>query len=148
MTDDQHAAAEHKLLAALARREYGYQELLRKYSKEYDPEVLIAVLDKLVAKGWQSDVRYAQSYTRSAVARGKGELVIRQHLRQQQIADVLIEQALAEHDFYALAGALYDKKYRDKPATERKELAKRQRFLAGRGFSFDQINEALNHHDD
>lgn len=147
MTDDQRSAVEHKLLAALARREYGYQELLHKYGEVFDREVLAAVLDEFVEKGWQSDERYAHSYTRSAVSRGKGELLIRQYLRQQQINDELIDAALAEHDFYALAAEVYAKKYPEQSVHDRKEQAKRQRFLVSRGFSFDQINEVLNHHD-
>lgn len=147
MTDDQRAAIEQKLLAALARREYGYQELLHKYREAFDEDVLTAVLDGFVDKGWQSDERYAQSYTRGAVARGKGELLIRQHLRQQQISDALIDAALAEHDFDALALAVYTKKYPEQTVRDRKEQAKRQRFLAGRGFSFEQIKQVLHHHD-
>ena len=147
MTDDQRSAAEHKLLAALARREHSYQELIHKYGDVFDGDVLVTVLDEFVDKGWQSDERYAQSYTRNAVSRGKGELLIRQHLRQQQISNELIDAALAEHDFYALAEEVYAKKYPEQTIHDRKEQAKRQRFLVSRGFSFDQINEALNPHD-
>lgn len=147
MTDDWRQAAEEKILAALARREYAYHELLSKYSSAFDAALISAILDELVAKGWQSDARYAHSYTQSAVGRGKGELVIRQHLRQQQVDERLIDAALAEHDFYALAASVYAKKYRTRAGRERKELARRQRFLAQRGFSFDQIHEAMQTHE-
>lgn len=148
MTDGERQLIADKLLASLARREYGYHELLGKFGNQFDRVMLGEVLDDFVGKGWQSDSRYAQSYTQSAVNRGKGELFIRQHLRQQHITEALIDSALAEHDFYALAADIYQKKYHGSAAADRKELAKRQRFLAGRGFSFEQIHEVLNHHDD
>ncbi|UJF25416.1 recombination regulator RecX [Suttonella sp. R2A3] len=146
MTDDSQQAIERKMLTALARREYGYQELLDKFSSQFEPDEVREVLDRLTEDNWQSDERYAQSYTRSAVARGKGALFIRQSLRQNGVDEQWINAALDEYDFYDLARQAFAKKYA-KPPQEAKALAKCQRFLAGRGFSFDQINHAI-HHDD
>lgn len=146
MTEDCESAIEAKMLAALARREYGYQELLSKFSAQFAPEAVRVVLDQLVAKDWQSDERYAQSYARAAVARGKGELFIRQGLRQNGVDEQWISAAVDAYDFYDLARQAYAKKYAE-PPQEAKALAKCQRFLASRGFSFDQINHAI-HHDD
>lgn len=141
---------ERRCLALLAQREYSRAELAAK-AADIAPEIVSAVLDKLAADGWQSDQRFCAVWVRSKAEGGDGAQKIRQALKQRGIADALIAEQCAQFDWFALAERLYRKKY-TKPAHDLKEQAKRQRFLAQRGFSFAEIRHAQSvfeseHHD-
>lgn len=88
--------------------------------------------------GLQSDGRYADVFVNSRIARGYGAQWIRQALRQRGVAGA--EDSLKEIDWDEHILRVYTRKYRDMSVpTDRPELASRQRFLLGRGFTGDQI---------
>lgn len=140
-TDELARAFEAQCLQALARREHSRRELLAKKTAELDEDAALAVLDGLAERGWQSDLRYCHSYVRSKSAAGNGALKIKQGLQHSGIAPDMLREALAEVDWFALAAAVYAKKYAQ-PAKDAAERAKRQRFMAQRGFSFEEIRHA------
>lgn len=145
MRDDAARAFEQKCLNALSRREYSRAELAAK-GGDTPPDVVAAVLDTLAEKGWQSDMRFTEAYVRSKANRGDGRLKIAHALRGKGIDDALAREALADIDWLEVAHALYAKKYHT-PATTPAERAKRQRFMAQRGFTFDEINTVINNHE-
>lgn len=126
---------------ALTRREHSRAELAAKAHESLSTEVVQAVLDRLAETAYQSDERFAHSYVRAKSTNGDGGLKIRQALKQKGIADKLIREAMDEIDWYTIATTVYCKKYRT-PANTPSERAKRQRFMAQRGFSFDEIKAA------
>lgn len=131
-----------RMMNLLARREYSELELSRKLNKEpYYSEVLARLQDE----GLQSDLRFAEAYLRSKSGQGRGPIRIRQELRQKGIADGMIAAVFEEQDinWFAILEELVERKYQGLPPEDLKERAKRQRFLAGRGFSFDMINDLL-----
>ncbi|SUO93356.1 regulatory protein RecX [Suttonella ornithocola] len=134
-------AFEALCVEALARREHSRAELSAKAKDSIPAEVIEAVLNQLAEKGWQSDERFAQTYIRSKAMRGDGPLKIRQSLKQRGIDESLIRDTLESEDWFARASEVYAKKYAQ-PTKDAKERAKRQRFLAQRGFTFEQYQAA------
>lgn len=140
MHEDEWRAFEARCLQALARREYSRAELRAK-GEDLPAETVEAVLDALAEKGWQSDARFVEQYVRSKSNAGNGALKIRHALQHSGVAADLLHEALEAVDWFALAAAVYAKKY-PRPAKDASERAKRQRFMAQRGFSFEQIRHA------
>ncbi|MFI2816910.1 regulatory protein RecX [Vreelandella piezotolerans] len=133
----------------LARREYSRVELARKLQqKSFDGDDIEACLDALAEQSLQSDARFAESFVRSRIARGQGVIRIKGELRQRGIDQETLTAALAAVeereaiDWFELAKETLARRY-DSPGDTPKERAKRERFLATRGFDFEQIRYAL-----
>ncbi len=140
----------------LARREHSRLELTEKLRRHCgraqaaqsadgpttpaDPgttEALIQrTLDQLEADGLQSDARYAEVLVRSRCNRGQGPLRIRADLRQRGLDATAVDSLLEayEDSWPELALEAVSKRFGDAPAADRREWARRARFLAGRGF--------------
>ncbi|MDR5886570.1 regulatory protein RecX [Vreelandella janggokensis] len=133
----------------LARREYSRTELARKLEqKTFAAEDIDACLDALIEQGLQSDERFAESFIRSRVNRGQGVIRIKGELRQRGVDQEIATAAFATVeereavDWFELARDTLARRFSSPGATP-KERAKRERFLAMRGFDFDQIRYAL-----
>lgn len=136
-------------LRLLARREYSRAELEgRLAAKGHEESAIAECLDALAEQGLQSDTRFAESFLRSRVLRGQGPRRIRQELAQRGIERDLIRTAFAEAepgvDWFALACETLARRFSG-PGDTPRERARRERFLAGRGFDFDQVRHALYH---
>ena len=135
----------------LSRREHSCHELKQKLSAKFPDADIEAVLLYLQELNYQSDQRFAEVFARSRVQRGQGPIRIRRELQQRGVGSDLIACALelVDTDWFALAAELLQRKFREpvSPALPReqqfKERAKRQRYLAYRGFPTDAINWAL-----
>ena len=126
----------------LSRREYSLHELSQKLEpRSQNTDQVPAILDKLVAAGYQSDQRFAESFLRSRISRGLGPMRIERELEQKGVASRLIQEALyeAEIDFEALVHQVYEKKYKGHDWADFKEKAKRQNFMYRRGFPSELI---------
>ena len=132
-------------MGLLAGREYGAQELLQKMSARSDQAQAEAVLAWLQEQSLQSDERFARMLLRSKAGRGQGPLRIRQEMQQKRLCSNAIGMAFSEFegDWFELALTAYEKKFRQPPGADLKERARRQRFLAYRGYTGDQIAYAL-----
>jgi regulatory protein len=99
------------------------------------------VLDQLAAQGLQSDARYAEAYIHSRLQRGYGPLRIRVELKERGVSGALVAEYL--HDDPGLwrerLQMTHDRKYGSARTTDRKEQARRARFLGHRGFSGEMI---------
>ncbi|MBE0494414.1 MAG: regulatory protein RecX [Thiomicrospira sp.] len=135
----------------LAMREHGAKELKTKLCQkfaEYEqtPGLVDEVIRLCQQKNWQSDERYVESYVRMATQKGQGPLKIRQALMRASDDQASMDAHLNLGDdvWCEIAQAALEKKYQDahKP-TERKEHAKRLRFLQSRGFSGSQCYKAF-----
>lgn len=132
-------------LRLLAFREHSQQELRTKsMQKGFVIGDIERVLAQLAEENWQSDVRFAESYTRHRINKGYGEAAIRYALKQKGIdfafdmQDVLLSVA---EDWTAILTQVYCKKYGEISPVSRLEWAKRQRFLMQRGFLSSQITQ-------
>lgn len=135
----------------LARREYSRVELERRLAAKGHAVASIAeTLDRLADDGLQSDARFAEIFVRSRIARGQGPIKIRAELSERGLDRDLVRAALddaqasEEIDWFALACATLARRFSG-PGDTPRERARRERFLAGRGFDFDQVRHALTH---
>ncbi|MBD3612640.1 MAG: regulatory protein RecX [Hydrogenovibrio crunogenus] len=143
---------ESRAVYLLSMREHGRKELTNKLIQkiagvEDYPGLVDFVLDKCVENNWLSDERYIETYVRQAMEKGQGPYKIRQTLRQRTHRDDLIDAYLAmdDSDWADLAKDALLKKYGEPVhSLERKEQARRMRFLQSRGFSQSQIWKAFN----
>ncbi len=134
----------------LAAREHSRQELLGKLAgRGFAHEKIEPVLETLTRRGLQSDARFAESYIEGRVRKGNGPLRIRAELRERGIDESLIAASLERYaeQWREEMRRVHDRKYGAEPPRDRKELARRARFLEYRGFPGELIGELLFHLD-
>ena len=148
----QQARVRGAALAALARREHGFLELLGKLCErfpDYDPQrCILPVLEDLRDSGLQSDTRFLENFVRYRSQRGCGPLKIAAELRPRGLDADSVEAALndGQVDWFAECRRALHKKLAMIGAGRRLEGAERlrvQRFLLQRGFTHEQVGEAL-----
>ncbi|KFF48080.1 recombinase RecX [Gammaproteobacteria bacterium MFB021] len=147
MADAAEIPPRERAIALLARREYSRAELEQRLAaKGVESDEIAATLDTLAAEGLQSDTRFAEIFVRSRVQLGHGPVRIRGDLAQRGIDDALAALAFEAEapDWQDLACQALAKRFSGPGSTPR-ERAKRERFLAGRGFGFDQVRHAMRH---
>lgn len=133
-------------MGLLAGREYLRSQLTAKLEIKFDNSSLIPnVIDQLVVENLQSDLRFIEAFIRSRIVKGQGCTRIRLDLKSRGAEPALIDKLLVEADvdWFELAKRVAQQKFGNHSQVDAKEKAKRMRFLQYRGFSFDQINDAL-----
>ncbi|MDZ7854413.1 MAG: regulatory protein RecX [Halomonas sp.] len=135
----------------LARREHSRRELAERLAAQGHPsDGITECLDALAEQGLQSDTRFAESFLRSRLLRGQGPLKIRVELERRGLDREEIHYAFdeaeraGEGDWFALACEALSRRFTG-PGDTPRERARRERFLAQRGFDFDQVRHALKH---
>jgi regulatory protein len=139
------AAARDRALRVLGRREHSAVELRRKLEhRGVDAAIAGAVVEELASAGWQSDARYAETLVRSRIAQGYGPLRIEAELEQAAVPAERIAEAMsaAAPDWRALAAALQQRRFGAVPK-KAADWQKQYRYLAGRGFTAEQVHAAL-----
>lgn len=127
----------NKAVELLARREYGYRELLRQLERRgFDNELSVECLDALAKQGLQSDQRYAESYANVRAQKGYGPRHIRAHLSERGVDSDWIQLAFEElaFDWEERLAEAHTKRFGKTPPADYAEQTKRMRFLAQRGF--------------
>ncbi|MBC3765082.1 recombination regulator RecX [Neptunicella marina] len=146
MTDNTPSSIRETLTRLLARREHSERELYQKLQQRgISAQELSPILEQFKQRGWQSNLRFAESFVRQRIAKGQGQLRIRNELRERGVEDSAVNQALAEQDvdWFELAKTVHDKKFsRDALPLTAQQKQKHQRYLQYRGFSPDQIQYA------
>ncbi|HIL93525.1 MAG TPA: regulatory protein RecX, partial [Cycloclasticus sp.] len=78
--------------ALLARREHSQRELRQKLkAKGFDEDDIDLLLEELSEKNWQSDERFAESYSRSRLLKGFGPVRIQYELKERGVNAVVDE---------------------------------------------------------
>ena len=130
-----------RALRHLVRREHSRAELARKLAPHAEsPAAVEEVLDLLLSRKQQSDLRYAEERVR-VLARKYGAARIRHDLRAKGIAEAVVASVGTGNELER-ARAILERKYRA-PAATAEERAKRARFLQSRGFSYEVISSVL-----
>lgn len=140
------AAARNLALRLLASREHSRRELERKLlARGYEAAILVGVLDALTETGLLSDERMAEAYVAGRLRKGFGPLRLRQELRERGLNDDLIGPVIdrSPSDWLDLMSRVAARKFGPGPVTDRKELARRARFLEYRGFPPDLVGRYL-----
>lgn len=130
----------------LARREHSRLELVHKLqARVEDRDLLDAALDRLIENNLLSDERFCEAFVRMRANGGYGPIRVRAELKERGVHDELIAQYMTLHeaDWPEQVKVVFEKKYGLNPDTDAKSRASQQRFLAQRGFSFEQIKLAL-----
>ena len=126
-----------RALRFLVRREHSRDELARKLARYAESnEILEGVLRELESKKQLSNERFAEVRA-NLLSRKYGAAKIRHDLKQKGVDAALVERVSRQGELER-ARSILQRKYREAPAT-REELAKRARFLQGRGFSYETI---------
>ncbi|ANF57176.1 regulatory protein RecX [Halotalea alkalilenta] len=139
--------AYERAVAMLARREHSRAEIALRLRRDgYQDEEVEPALDELESRGLQSDERFCEAFVRARVQRLQGPRKIEAELRERGIASSLIAAALegAGIDWEAQASQALARRF-DGPGQGPREYARRQRFLAGRGFDGEQSRRAMAH---
>lgn len=142
---------EQKALDLLSMREHSKLELSRKLVKRgFEMEAVNEVLDRLEARKFLSEARFAESYLAHRAKSGHGPVRIRLELKDRGVSERDIDDALTacEYDFFALAAHVLEKKFGTMPLDGLKERQKAIRFLEYRGFEQAQIRYAVEHEDE
>lgn len=147
-TEDPEVRLRRRAMDYLARREHGFSELLQKLADAFpdeDPDLRLGVVEKLRNENLQSDRRFVEAMLRSRIQRGQGPVRIRHELRQRDVAEGLIDEALeaAEVDWYELCRQVMDKRFGTAPGGSAAERQRYWRFLSRRGFDAAHIGAAL-----
>jgi len=133
-------------LRLLTRREHSRRELTAKLlGKGYPAAEVDGVLADLAASGLQSDERLAEAYVNERWQRGFGPLRIHQELRERGLAEEVIQACLDPRrgDWLALMEGVASRKFGSSRPGDRKEVARRARFLEYRGFPSELVSRYL-----
>jgi len=101
----------------LARREHSCVEMRRKLARKFEDQFSESQIDEVIetlsAEGLQSDLRFAESFTRSKYERGDGPYKIKAALQDRGIHAGLIERVLDDEqlDWQRRAKLLYQRKF-------------------------------------
>ncbi|MCW8092861.1 regulatory protein RecX [Alteromonas sp. ASW11-130] len=130
----------------LARREHSVTELVQKLaSKGFELDSIYSVVEEFKQADIQSDRRFAESRVRHAANKGIGPNRVKTELSQHKIDETLVFEAFkeAEIDWFELAKTVHAKKYKGDISDSFKEQQKQRQFLQYRGFTFEQIQYAI-----
>lgn len=118
------------------------REYLRK--KEYAPEIINYVIDKMEEYKYLDDEAYAKAYI-SAYSYKYGKIKLIQALKSKGISDKTIDSVFAEEDLKMQDSIdkVASKYLKNKEITS-ETIIKLNRFLYSRGYEFDQINSYIN----
>ena len=139
----------NRALYYLAKREYGFVELINKIKSFATDELNLnldscyKIVEELKTKGLQSDYRFCESFVNSK-KRKFGLQKISYELKQKEIDNFLIEEfidALKDEE-YESARLVWKKKYTSLPS-DLNEKNKQIKFMQNRGFSFDTIKKII-----
>ena len=127
-------------LKMLIRREHSQLELSNKLQlKGFDDADIKHSIDLLIEQKYQSDERFTEAFILMRYNQGKGPLIISSELRKRGIENF----DLSIFDWLELVKDIRKKKFGHNLPSDFKTQAKQKRFLASRGFSFDEINKAF-----
>ncbi|WP_113906417.1 regulatory protein RecX [Aliidiomarina celeris] len=139
-------AIEERAVYLLSRREHSRMELQRKLTqKGFEPDAVAQVLEQLEARNWQSDARFSSSFIRQKSQQRQGPRKILAQLSERGVQGEAVQAELEAQniDWFALAREALYRKFKVPAGTDPKERARRQRFLASRGFSMAHIRAAM-----
>lgn len=131
------------VLRLLARRDYGYQELVTLLNRRgYEHHAICAQLDAFKQKGYLDDTRFTSQYVDYRRKRGFGPKRIAQELKKRGIDDSIIAEKtkITDNDWLTEMQMLLTKRVKKIPLDDAKHKAKLVRFFLNRGFTQAQIH--------
>ena len=130
--------------ALLTRKEYAKAELIEKLSLyAQDRDEVLALVEELSERQYQSDQRVAEMVLSSQIRKGKGPNRIKQALKHKQLDSNLILEDIQDVDWFEQAYQLKVKKFGIQIEKDPKQKAKQIRFLQYRGCDMNVIMKAI-----
>jgi regulatory protein len=146
--EDEKTRAQRSALYYLGRAERSRAQVVRYLeAREYAPEIVNSVMDKVDAYGYVDDARYARMLVEDrARLRGKSRRAVRQEMREKGLETATIEEAMALYgdreemeNAMRIARKYYQRNRGDREGFERKAGAA----LYRRGYDWEVIRDAL-----
>ena len=135
-----------KAMDILSRKPVSARDLVNKLAeKGYDKEVAQSVVDEMAELGYIDDEAYARLYVEYAAEKHYGTSKIRYELGHHGVSSDIISLVLEESgdtDIEELA-SLVLQKYGNCDFDDIKQRQRVTRFLASRGYGFDDINDVI-----
>ncbi|MGO1462678.1 MAG: regulatory protein RecX [Marinobacter sp.] len=146
-SEDQEYKVRSVALRLLARREHSRHELVMKLQqRKLDRSIISLVLDDYEREGWLDDDRFSDVYSRQRIDLGYGPVKVLAELQQRGIHRTprcLAE--LADADWVRNATRLREKRFGLADLNgDWDEKMRQARFLTRRGFTANQVDQALN----
>jgi regulatory protein len=149
-----HSSLRKKAMNLLARREYAVGELRQKlltfvYTKLNKKDAAIGsvdrVIDELQGEGLLSDERFTEAFVRYRKNNGHGPMRIQTELRERGVSEKIQATWLdfTDPQWLERVAQVRSKRFGDDLPGDYKERARQARFLQYRGFTTDQIKQAL-----
>ncbi len=139
-----------KALRFLAAREHSVKELRRKLGRGRtrggaNDATVETVLETLQRDGYLSDSRFAEAFVRSRTGRGQGPAKIRAGLIERGVPRELVDAALDldGNVWRELAEDAHARRFGPAPPADRRDWARRARFLSTRGFPSEVVYRTL-----
>lgn len=130
----------------LSRRDYSEKELRTKFKeKEYTQVDSNKIIEYLKENKYQSDERFARAYINSKISKIGLSKLKSKLIYEKGVSSDIIDEVTSEMDFDETENILriIKTKYKNKDLKDQKERSKAFRYLASKGFSFDDINKAI-----
>lgn len=137
-------------LNLLSRREHSRAELIQKLTQRgFSVSEVKEVIADLVQRNYLSDERYIEMLVRSRQNRGYGPIRVRQELEQKGVSSesILLNLEVQDKTWHQAAVQAYQKKYGESVPRDVPEKLKRMRYLQSRGFTQEQIQQAVSHNE-
>ncbi|MCP1675432.1 regulatory protein [Natronocella acetinitrilica] len=153
MTDESEAVdqAVEAGVRLLARREHASSELrLKLMQRGYADDVIRQALAQLIDRDYLSDQRFVEVFLRHRCEQGYGPIRLVADMQARGVDDAIYRPFLdaLEVDWIALARDQKRRRFGPGKPPNRKEWARQGRFLAGRGFTAEQVYTVLGEEDD
>ena len=135
---------EEKALNFLAQREHSRYELAIKLERYSFSQIDInETLDYLQSKNWLNDQRFCEEVIRSKKNKGQGPLKIQAELLRKGVDKDIIAHLIDidDEDWGNIVTQVREKKFGQSVPDDYHAIAKQQRFLRSRGFSYWQIKQ-------
>lgn len=126
-----------KALSLLVRREHSARELKSKLAQRgLDPDEANAAVEKLQAKDFQNDTRFAELLIRTRLEGGYGARWIIAELRTHGVSEACARELIeaSQPDWFELAQRQLRRRYGSRSPKNIAERAKQHGFLLRRGF--------------
>ena len=127
-------------------REHSETELAGKLrARGFEHQAVNELIHQLRDQALLSDTRFAQAYASSRAAKGYGPAAIKQALRVRGVSDDVIASCLDGNDseWEARLRSVKDKRFGPNAPSGPSERARQARFLVRRGFTTEQVQQAL-----
>lgn len=137
--------AKERALYLIGYRDHSYKELFDKLEKNYDSEICFSVCDKMVEMRLINDADYAKKLAKSLIEnRLMGSFRARQEMLHKGLSRETVDEVLEDYDEDTLERLckLIEKKYARR-LTDEREIRRVKGALARLGYSYDDINAAL-----